>query len=102
MRTDQKAKLASIFDALIDVAVIELDPVNWPGVGLLPMEMSKEDRGDRFWCNKDAAATLTLINKIDSIQEGFIPDDGENLERMIRNAEKQASAIVARVMEKQA
>lgn len=100
MKPHQRAKLLELLDELVDVAAVELDPRNWPGVGLKPMEMTKDERGDRFWCKKDASQTLTLINRLDSLTTagGFVSEDDEvEMARMVQAAQKQADEIIARM-----
>jgi len=101
MRQDQIKLLQDLQDKLIDSVLIEADPDNWPGKDVLPMDMTKEERGDRYWCKKNAAATLTLINKIDSFGVKGVPDDGntqedDNLDKDIARHEKAASEQLKR------
>ena len=63
MREDQFLKLQALQEKLADAALMECDPDNWSGGDKLPKELTKEERGDRYWCKKNAAASLTLLNK---------------------------------------
>ena len=67
MRDDQFEKLEALQEKLCDTILTEADPDNWPGGKQLPKDLSQEDRGDRYWCKKNAAATFTLLNKCMSI-----------------------------------
>lgn len=101
MTPKQRERLTGLLDELLDVAAVELDPRNWPGYGLRPMDMSKDERGDRFWCKKDAAATLTLINKVDSITSAHVfvsEDDEAEMARQVQAAQKQADEILERML----
>lgn len=117
MRDDQYQRLQALTEKLMDVFLTEADPENWPGVGILPNAMDKETRGNRYWCKKDAAATLTLnmraITMIDAIRRRT-PEDGaplagdqaeddeteDSLDADISKAEKQAEALMAKLQKK--
>lgn len=64
MRQDQFEKMQALSEKLTDAALVEADPDNWNGADLLPMQMTRETRGDRYWCKKNAVATLSLIARI--------------------------------------
>lgn len=64
MRQDQFEKLQELSEKLTDVVIDEADPANWPGSGWKPIELTKEQRGDRYWSKKNAVATLSLIGRI--------------------------------------
>lgn len=106
MRQDQYDKLQALTEKLTDALLGEMDPEQWPGAGMLPSAMDQQTRGDRYWCKKNAAATLTLImkntNLVDVIRrqtaagagsgtgvEGDSEDEN-GLEGEIRQAEKEA------------
>ena len=113
----QYQRLQALTEKLMEVFLTEADPDNWPGNGIMPNTMDKETRGNRYWCKKDAAATLTLnmraITMIDAIRrrtpDGEPPmsggepqdDDSEgSLDSDIARAEKQAEKLMARLQEK--
>lgn len=104
MRDDQFDKLEALQEKLCDTIMTEADPANWPGGDKLPMEMTKDERGDRYWCKKNAAATFTLINKTLSLavfknNDSRIPIQGEaqpkapedELDKEIARAEREAA-----------
>lgn len=106
MRDDQFEKLEALQEKLCDSIFTEADPDNWPGKDKLPMEMTKDERGDRYWCKKNAAATFTLLNKTLSIaffkgrsnvtpinDEATAPED--DLDREIARAEREAKKQLA-------
>jgi hypothetical protein len=79
----------------------EADPNNWAGAGVEVKQLTKDQRGDRYWCKKNAAATLTLINKLFSLEvfrnsKSRIPGMGESvtpeqeLDEEIKAAEEEA------------
>lgn len=111
MRDDQYAKLKGLQEKLTDVVLVEADPAKWPGDGKALADLSRDERGDRYWCKKNAAATLTMLMKVHSLtgvleQRGGFgappPDpegaDGEaDLDKEIRSAEREAARIIQRV-----
>lgn len=64
MRQDQFEALQKRGEQLVDVFIAESDPEKWPGHGVLPANMDKSTRGDRYWCKKDAVATLACAQRI--------------------------------------
>jgi hypothetical protein len=63
MRQDQYEKLQALAEKLTDVFLEEADSDKWPGTGIESRQMDQQTRGDRYWCKKNAAATLTVIMK---------------------------------------
>ena len=63
MRDDQMVRLQALSERLGEVVIQELDPHNWPGAEKVPAELTQQERGDRYWCKKNAAATMTLLLK---------------------------------------
>ena len=109
MRPDQLKQLQDLSERLADVFLVEADPDNWSGGGKLPCDMDKQERGDRHWDRKGALGTgavlthtLNLINHYDAPGRGTREDPGAEgeLDKAITDAEKRASAALARVMNK--
>jgi hypothetical protein len=113
MRQDQFERLQALSEKLIDIALAEADPDNWPGSGWKPNELTKEQRGDRYWCKKNAVATLALedrVNRrIDTARQassgggadaGAVNDDEAELDAEIAAAEKEASRLLDDVQRK--
>lgn len=102
MRQDQFDALQERAEQLIDLFLEESNPEKWPGHGIEPMAMEKQTRGDRYWCKKDAVATLACAqrigNLIDLAGKKETPSTGgetsDDLEKEIRDAEKEATAIL--------
>jgi hypothetical protein len=102
MREDQIQKLKDLSERLADAFIAEADPDDWPGAGMKPSEMTQEERGNRYWCKKDAAATATLLNKVITMQVrpeshisgilGASNDDDDQLDKLIKDAEKRGRA----------
>lgn len=111
MRQDQFDKLQIIQEALMDEALKEADPTHWHGQGLLPNEMTRDTRGDRYWCKKNAVATLALVQRIHSLSdsirrasqagatgaEGAVTDPANELDDEVAAAEKEAKAHLKRI-----
>ena len=81
---------------------------NWPGAGKKPSELTKDERGDRYWDKKNAAASLTLLIKVHSLigmqTRGGTPSDNPGqddeafaLGQQVSKAEREALAIIARL-----
>ncbi len=110
MRQDQYEKLQALAEKLTDTFLAEANPDAWPGHGVAMAAMDQQTRGDRYWCKKNAAATLSVIirttNLVGIIQqrsagagggdvppaEGEAGDDG--LDAEIKAAEKEASKLL--------
>ena len=67
MREDQFTKLQDLHAKLVDVALTEADPDGWSGSGVAPKDLTQQDRGDRYWCKKNAVATISLAIRIDTL-----------------------------------
>lgn len=106
MRADQLQRLQDLSEKLADSFLLEADPGEWPGDGQSPADLSPQERGDRYWCKKNAMATggvlrytLDLIGKHGPEGGGDPGDDGD-LDRKIADAEKRAKAAVSRALDK--
>lgn len=110
MRQDQFEKLQALSEKLIDVAMDEADPDTWPGAGWKPAELTKEQRGDRYWSKKNAVATLSLIDRIHRIvndvrsasagggaDPAAVTEAETELDAEINAAEKEATKLLDRV-----
>lgn len=111
MRQDQFEALQKRGEQLVDVFLAESDPTKWPGHGLEPATMEKTTRGDRYWCKKDAVATLAcaqrIFNLVQVIRERSAPDlppgpDGEalvedSLDKEVAAAEAEATKLLDQV-----
>ena len=103
MREDQYQKLQDMSEKLTDVFLVEADPDNWPGSGWEPTELTKDQRGDRYWSKKNAAATLTLAMKVANLNyiikergrgAGMVNPEDETLDAEIASAEREATKIL--------
>lgn len=114
MRADQYEKLQDLAEKLTDAFIAEADPDKWPGAGLGPAAMDQQTRGDRYWCKKNAAATLSVIVRTTSligiIQQrsnagapGGVPVPSEaeteetGLDAEVKAAEKEATKLLAKM-----
>ncbi|AET91085.1 hypothetical protein BYI23_B004780 [Burkholderia sp. YI23] len=107
MRLDQYEKLQALSERLTDVFLDEAAPEKWPGAGIDLQTMDKTTRGDRYWSKKNAAATVMLIGRVESlvgsIQKGSAAGDGANavhetedeLDAEIAAAEKEAARLLS-------
>ena len=114
MRQDQYERLQALSDKLTDVFLDEADPSNWPGVGILPNQMESATRGDRYWCKKNAVATVSLLQRVhtltSNVQFGTAAGGGPaavtdgdteseiSLDKIIATAEKEAKILTDAVL----
>ncbi|WP_439587485.1 hypothetical protein [Hydrogenophaga sp.] len=107
MRQDQFESLQKRAEQLVDLFIHESDPDKWPGAGIEPANMEKGTRGDRYWCKKDAVATLACAQRIVSLVDavraktsggevtpGAVVDDDGDLEADVQAAEKEAARMI--------
>ncbi|AKL35622.1 hypothetical protein NMD36_09460 [Escherichia coli] len=108
MHSDYKTRLTALTDKLTDVVLQEADPANWPGADKKVSELTKDERGDRYWDKKNAAASLTLLIKVHSLigmqTRGGTPSDNPGqddeafeLGQQVAKAEREAAAIIERM-----
>lgn len=103
MREDQIERLQQLEESLVDVYLDEADPANWPGVGTAGDHMTKEERGDRYWCKKNAAATVMLAMETrklianDKAALGRDPYSDSDMDNRINDAERRAAKLVDKV-----
>lgn len=117
MRDDQYQRLKSLSEKLTDVVLDEADPASWPGDGMttdawrkleaIDPKEAQRVRGDRYWSKKNANATLSLLTRVYTITgiiERSVPaptgeadDRGDDLDKEIKDAEKEAAKILKKV-----
>jgi len=98
--------MRALQEALADTFFVECEPKDWPGLD------TAEGRGDRYWLKKNASASLALIGRIENLlalRDGRVkggPTPGEqekqdeaNLDREIRDAEKEAERLGRNVVQ---
>ena len=68
MRADQLTRLNVLSEGLADVLIDEADPASWPGAGTRLADLTKADRGDRYWCKKNAFATVALLARVEQLR----------------------------------
>jgi hypothetical protein len=109
MRQDQFERLITLEEQLTDVFIGEAEPTTWSGTGLLPKEMDQQTRGDRYWCKRNAVATLSLVQRVASLV-GAVRDRGagttpaapteegeeahDDLEAAVVDAEREAARLM--------
>lgn len=114
MRQDQYEKLQALTEKLTDTFLEEADPGAWPGKGIEIAAMDQQTRGDRYWCKKNAAATLSVIIRTTSlvgiIQQraaggAEVPKEGgedgaqnDSLDAEIKAAEKEAERLINKAL----
>lgn len=109
MRQDQYEKLQQLEERLTDVFIFEAEPTTWPGNGIAPNALDQQARGDRYWCKKNAVATLALVQRVAGLvhtiqlnagtpppttPDGAPPDEEAHLDKEIASAEKEAAQLM--------
>jgi hypothetical protein len=102
MRPDQITRLRDLSESLAEVVIDEADPKTWPGAGKSLADLTKQERGDRLWSKKNAAASMMLLVKVMNIAGyaagGQSPKEeaGEDLDGQVKQAEREAQALLER------
>ncbi len=101
MRHDQIQRLSNLSEKLADVVLIDADPEKWVGYGKAASEMTKEERGNAYWCRKVAASTISVLTRIErvvsdaqSTNKGPPDDEDAELEKEMRSAEREAERLL--------
>lgn len=109
MRQDQYERLQELSEKLTDVFLDEAEPGKWPGHSIEPGNMDQQTRGDRYWCKKNAVATLSLVDRVNRLigdtqaasmggtGGAAVREDGvdeSSLDADIRQAEKEAAKLL--------
>lgn len=107
MRPDQYERLQSLCERLTEAFLVEAEPANWPGAGVAPADMSKADRGDAYWCKKNAFATLSLIHRVSGLvvqtdsargnSPGAVQEEEASLDAEVKAAEAEAKRLMDRL-----
>jgi hypothetical protein len=117
VRADQYEKMKALAERLADAVIEEADPDNWSGKGKNPADLTREERGDRYWCKKNAAATLSVLMRVSNVTgvlertlfgtgtpadpEKPAGEEGEtDLDREVNAAEKDARRLLAKLQQK--
>lgn len=104
MRPDQLQRLNDLSEKLADVVLEEADPAEWPGAHTPLAALTQQERGDRYWCKKNAAATFALLERTASLLADVKTvgndrhKDDDELDAQIRSKEKEAAKMLERVM----
>lgn len=116
MRQDQFERLVALSEKLTEVFLDEAEPENWPGEGILPKNMDSGTRGDRYWCKKNAVATVSLLQRVHGLTanaqfasaagavggaavEGEKEESESSLDKVISDAEKEAKKLTDKVLQ---
>jgi hypothetical protein len=100
---DQRLRLAALEEKLVDLVLDEADPDHWSGEGKSLSQLSQLERGDRYWCKKNAAASLSLLVKVSAVLEvkpGVGPSGRTDAEEGVDRAIARAEAAAAKALER--
>lgn len=104
MRPDQMQRLQELSEKLADVVLDEADPAKWPGADMQLAALTQQQRGDRYWCKKNAAATFSLLERTASLLtdakdlRNQRPDEDADMEKQIAAKEREAAKLLEKVM----
>lgn len=103
MRQDQKEKLEALQEKIAEILLDEMNPENWAGAGKKLVDMTKDQRGNRYFDKKNAAMTAVLYVNNDKLLVntkaalGRDPYEDEDLDKQIRKAEKAGDELLEKV-----
>lgn len=103
MRQDQIERLRELEETLIDVYLDEADPENWAGEGNMGPQLTKEQRGARYWDKKNAVATVVLAQETrklianDKAHLGRDAFDDAEMDKQIDQAEREANRLLEKI-----
>lgn len=108
MRADQIQRLKDLEEKIAEVVIEEADPDLWPGAGIPLADMTNEQRGNRLWTKRNAAASFALLERTISLvrdAESVNPLTGNfnprpDLDKEINDAEKKAAKMLEAIAEK--
>ncbi len=113
MRDDQYHRLQALEEKLTDTLLAEADPATWTAPGIESKDLTQQQRGDRYWCKKNAVATISLTIRVGSligmIQRNSasntpganVPETGEGLlDAEVAQAEGEAKRLLRRLSKK--
>lgn len=80
---------------MLEVVLFEADPNNWPGAGKRQEDMTAQDRGDRYWCKKNANQAITTAVKIETLIALYQRKDRDSGVTGIKVIESTESQVVA-------
>lgn len=106
MRPDQIQRLQDLSEKLADVVLEEADPAEWPGANMPLAALSQQERGNRYWCKKNAAATFALLERTSSLLtdskdlRNHRPDDDADMEKQIAAKEREAAKMLDKVLKR--
>lgn len=108
MRPDQIQRLQELSEQLADRFLLEADPTMWPGTpGTPPAEWTDKQRGDAWWCKKNAMGTGGVLKFTLDVLSKHTGDDAPkdpaaegDLERQVKEAERRSAKLVADALER--
>lgn len=114
MRDDQYGKLQDLATKIADVVIHDADPDNWIAVNVPAKDLSREERGDAYWCRRLATSSLSVLMKVTSVlgqikhqeKNGLNPvesdDEADDLDQEIKDAEREAGRLLKQLTSREA
>lgn len=106
VRPDQLQRLQELQEKLAEVVLEEADPDEWPGAGKPLADLTQQERGDRYWSKKNAAATFALLERTTSTLSynpptALAPEAQEaDIDKQIAKREREAGVLLDTVLKK--
>lgn len=101
---NQLDKLKKLSEKMVDVVLSDADPDMWSAAGKKLNELNQTERGDRYWCGKNANQIITAAVKIETLialheRRGWDISKNafDNLESTVINFENKAKARLQKV-----
>jgi hypothetical protein len=103
MRNDQYLKLKALSEKIADVALFDADPDNWVGAGKAAKKLTKEQRGNAYWCRKVALGTISVLMRVEALAAtaGFNQAMSDKDELSLTDEIANAEAAAANWLEKE-
>ena len=106
MRDDQYKTLQDLSTKLADVVIFDADPDNWVGAMRPAKDLTRDERGDAYWCRRIATSSLSVLMRVQSAigivqhqaKNGLnpvdVPDVEDDLDKEVAAAEKEAARFL--------
>lgn len=97
MTPNQLERMRKLEEKLADVVLDEADPDSWPGKSKSLADLTAGERGDRYWCKKNAAASFALLARCSVFVTGAPSsgdDDEVSIDKQIAKREAEAQRLL--------
>lgn len=102
---NQLDKLKQLSEKMVDVVLSDANPDTWSAAGKKLNDLNTQERGDRYWCGKNANQMITAAVKLETliaVHERRVTDPSvdvfNDLEGKVLNFENKAKARLQKVV----